>query len=393
MLRLALRGRPDIALGIVSPGPVDYAPFEQDGVLYMNSPVSPDGRGRVRRVADRWEYALRATESWSLRSAFDRFRPHLVHVHGTEHAFGLAACGSEVPAVVSLQGLTTACARFFLRGLTASDVARLGATPDFLRGTSVLQEYLRMRARAVRERQIIAGHRFFIGRTAWDQAVVESLNPNARYFHCDEIMRPPFYEASWEPRGSAAPVIFSTSGSMIYKGSECLLEGAALLHRSGMPELEVRIAGVPEEGQVARFYRRKAVELRIADRVRWLGRMTGDGLVREMLAADVFAYPSHVDNSPNALVEAMLVGAPVVASGVGGIPSLLADGTEGLLFTAGDPWALAGRLRTLLEAPDLAARLGRAARERARVRNDPARVAERTIEVYRSVVAESTAFC
>ena len=389
-LRLALRGRPEVVLGIVSPGAEDYEPFEEDGVVFMNSPVVSGGGGRVRRIADRWEYALRANESWNLRSAIDRFHPDLVHVHGTEHAFGLAAVGCGVPAVVSLQGLPTACARFFLTGLTVADVVRMGATTDFLRGTSVLHEYSRMRARAARERRIVAGHRFFIGRTLWDRAVVQSLNPDARYVHCDEIMRPPFYRALWKPRGEAAPVIFSTSGTMIYKGSECLLEAAAILVRCGFPDLEVRIAGVPEEGQVARFYRRRAVEVGIADHVRWVGRMTADGLVREILSSDVFAYPSRVDNSPNALVEAMMVGAPVVASCVGGISSLVTDGADGLLFTAGDPWALAGQLRRLLESPDVAAQMGMAARKRALVRNDPGRVTEATIGIYRDVAAQST---
>ncbi len=75
--------------------------------------------------------------------------------------------------------------------------------------------------------------------------------------------------------------------------------------------------------------------------------------------------PSHIENSPNALCEAMLVGTPCIAAFVGGVPSLVRHGEEGLLYHDADPFALAGAVDRLLGDRELgeAARFG-GARER-----------------------------
>jgi len=81
-----------------------------------------------------------------------------------------------------------------------------------------------------------------------------------------------------------------------------------------------------------------------------------------LAAADLFALPSRTEAFPNALLEAMAAGLPVVASAVGGIPEIVDDGQTGLLAAAGDPRALADRIARLMRDGQLAARLGTAAR-------------------------------
>jgi glycosyltransferase involved in cell wall biosynthesis len=83
----------------------------------------------------------------------------------------------------------------------------------------------------------------------------------------------------------------------------------------------------------------------------------------------------------------MLVGTPCVASYVGGIPSLLQDNEEGLLYSDGDPYALAGKIRYLFDHPDEAARMGRCARARARLRHDMSSTAKRLIHIYQELGA------
>jgi L-malate glycosyltransferase len=87
-----------------------------------------------------------------------------------------------------------------------------------------------------------------------------------------------------------------------------------------------------------------------------------EDIARHLAANDLFVLPSHSESVPNALLEAMAAALPVVASNVGGIPEAVHDGSTGLLFDAGDDRALAGRVCELMAAPDLARRLGRAAR-------------------------------
>ena len=74
--------------------------------------------------------------------------------------------------------------------------------------------------------------------------------------------------------------------------------------------------------------------------------------------ARVMVLASRCEGVPRVLIEAMAAGVPVVASNVGGIPSLIQDGVNGLLFPSGDAVALAACLRRLLSDEDLRKRMG-----------------------------------
>jgi glycosyltransferase involved in cell wall biosynthesis len=93
-----------------------------------------------------------------------------------------------------------------------------------------------------------------------------------------------------------------------------------------------------------------------------------DNVAARLAAADIFVLPSRSESLPNALLEAMAAGLPIVASAVGGILELLEDGRTGLLVPSGNPKALANALCTLMENPAEAARLGEAAAADARNR-------------------------
>jgi glycosyltransferase involved in cell wall biosynthesis len=75
--------------------------------------------------------------------------------------------------------------------------------------------------------------------------------------------------------------------------------------------------------------------------------------------------PSENEGMPVCLMEAGACGVPAAATAVGGVPELVQDGLTGLLTAPGDPEALAAALVRLLAEPELASRLGRAARQRA----------------------------
>jgi glycosyltransferase involved in cell wall biosynthesis len=87
-----------------------------------------------------------------------------------------------------------------------------------------------------------------------------------------------------------------------------------------------------------------------------------EAVPEQLAAADVFVLPSRSESLPNALLEAMAAGLPVVASAVGGILEVIDEGTTGLLVPAGDPRALADAVSRLMSDGALATRLGAAAR-------------------------------
>lgn len=98
----------------------------------------------------------------------------------------------------------------------------------------------------------------------------------------------------------------------------------------------------------------------VFDRFQFLGHRDD---VPELLAkADLLVLPSEMEAFPNAIIEAMAAGLPVVATAVGGIPELVEDGRTGRLVPPGNPEALAAALVEVLSEPDRAAEYGRAGR-------------------------------
>jgi glycosyltransferase involved in cell wall biosynthesis len=101
---------------------------------------------------------------------------------------------------------------------------------------------------------------------------------------------------------------------------------------------------------------------------------------------DVAVLPSRAEGMSNAVLEYMAAGRPIVATAVGATPELIADGEHGLLVPPDDPARLADALDRLLRDPDLARRLGAAARRRARDRYGRAAMVRRFEAFYESLV-------
>ena len=144
------------------------------------------------------------------------------------------------------------------------------------------------------------------------------------------------------------------------KGQEVAIDAFARL-AAGRPDTHLLLIG---EGPSRESLEAQVRALRLDTRVHFAGRLAGPGNLHDYL--DISVLPSLSEGSPNALIEAMAAGRPVVASAVGGVPDAIEHDVTGLLVSPGDPERLAGALTRLLERPDLAARLGGLAREAAR---------------------------
>jgi len=129
----------------------------------------------------------------------------------------------------------------------------------------------------------------------------------------------------------------------------------------GAPKAALALAG---DGAERRALEIEAGRLNVANHIRFLG-VRGD-VNAWMAAADVFVLPSNSEGMPNALLEAMGLGAAVVATAVGGVLDLIRDGANGCLVPARDPDALAFAILSLYRSPEERRRLGENAREMVR---------------------------
>lgn len=164
------------------------------------------------------------------------------------------------------------------------------------------------------------------------------------------------------------------------KGHGELLEATALL-APRWPRLKLMVVG---DGLLRAALEAQARTLGIEDRVCFTG---GRSDVADVLAAlDLVVLPSHTEGMSNALLEAMAMARPVVATAVSGNQDLLEDGATALLVAPGDPAALAAAILRLLENGEEAARLGGAARARVQEDFGLDRMVARYAALYRELV-------
>jgi glycosyltransferase involved in cell wall biosynthesis len=179
----------------------------------------------------------------------------------------------------------------------------------------------------------------------------------------------------------AAHVMVARNLEPIYDNATALRAFAEIRRR--FPQARLTLAGSgPEDARL----RALAGEIGLAAEVEFTGKLDRDAMAQLYRRADVMLNASLVDNMPNALLEAMASGVPVVSTNVGGIPFMVRDGETALLVRPGDPAALAAAAVRVLDDPVLASRLARAGVAEVQ-RYTWSRVAPTLAAVYRSALA------
>ncbi|MGH3072982.1 MAG: glycosyltransferase family 4 protein, partial [Gaiellaceae bacterium] len=170
------------------------------------------------------------------------------------------------------------------------------------------------------------------------------------------------------------------------KGHASFLDAAKLIVQEE-PRARFLLVG---NGPLQRQLRAQAAQLGLSDACLFLGDRAD---VYDLVAAmDVFVLPSLNEGIPMALLEAMALNRPVVATDVGGVPEVLEDGVTGLVAEPGRPGGLARGIAALLGDAERAAGMGRAGRDVARERFSREQMAAATAEIYERIAAESSRF-
>jgi len=169
------------------------------------------------------------------------------------------------------------------------------------------------------------------------------------------------------------------------KGHEELLHAAAVV-RDNHPGVRFVVVGEASFGEeaYAESIRSLAARLRLDETVIFAGFRPD---VPEVMAAfDIFAFPSHAEAFGMALIEAMAMQKPVVASSSDGVLDIVQQGVSGVLVPPKNPLALALAITRLVDNPDLRTRLGQAARERVVVHFDQERQIDSLETIYASLL-------
>jgi len=334
-------------------------------------------------------------------------KPDLVHCFGTEYPHTLALCRvfpQKERILIGIQGLCAACAEAYMADLPQS-VVRSVTFRDLLRRDTLRVQQQKFVKRGEMEREAVGLAGNVTGRTPWDRQYTTLWNPKAAYYEMNETLRPTFYEGEWREEECIPHSIFLSQGDYPLKGLHYMLMALPqILER--YPDATVNVAGnslvqyetLKDKLKISAYgkYLRKLIKkYDLQDRVHFLGRLSAEEMKRQYLKSNLFVCCSSLENSPNSLGEAMLLGVPCVTAMVGGISGIFRAGEDGIGYegysteNSGQLKAIADRLSfaslEMFEKSEFREKCKNNAREHAKMTHEGNKNYSRLLEIYSEI--------
>jgi len=222
------------------------------------------------------------------------------------------------------------------------------------------------------------------GRSQLYRLIERAHWPKVKVVHCG--LDPAFHAMPASPPPAARRLVCVGRLSEA-KGQLLLVKAAKRLAKKGV-DFELVLAG---DGELRTEIETLIATCDLAAKVRILGWISGERVREEILAARALVLPSFAEGLPVVIMEAMALRRPVISTYIAGIPELVRPGVDGWLVPAGDVEALAEAMRVCLDAPvEALSRMGDTARERALVRHDVDREAEKVSKFLHGLAREGT---
>lgn len=331
----------------------------------------------------------------------DDVKPDLIQIEGTEflHAPAMqnAARTRGVPCVISMQGILNGQYHYQCGLLPMDDMLMSCSITDFFAAMLLhLRKTRWYKPRMKPEYDLISKAEYVLGRTTWDRAHVYAINPKAQYFHCSRILREPFYKSKWDIARMQRHSLYVGNGYFALKGLHFVIEALPELVRE-YPDLMLYVAGYePYKDDDRRpFFKRgygsylkKLIEkLNVAKHITFTGALTAEQVAYKLAHVNAYILCSTIENSPNTLGEAMMVGTPCVASYCGGVPDMARDGEDALFYRANDSALLAWNVKRIFDDDKLALSLSAQAQQRAKCNHDSKQNAADLLNAYKAILA------
>ena len=195
-------------------------------------------------------------------------------------------------------------------------------------------------------------------------------------------MRSDFSQYIWEYKNRVEIVISTVINENIYKGLDTIFDTMNILN-----DMKINfcwnVIGIVEKSQLVDLFKHKLDCKNCINKIKFHGIKNSKEIIDILLNSSVFVHPSHIDNSPNSVCEAMQLGLPVISSNVGGVNSIIEDGKSGLLFS--DAYKLVSDLFSL-KNEEYAKSISKNARESALQRHDSKKVVSDLLNIYTEIL-------
>lgn len=324
----------------------------------------------------------------------ENFKPDVIHIHGTEypHTYSyVRACGAN-RVVVSIQGLVSVYERYYFGNIEKVDILKSTTIRDIVRLDTLFSQHKKMKKRGMFERLLIEKVNHFIGRTTWDQDHIWAINPDAKYHFCNETLRPSFYTKTWSLEKCEQHSIFVSQAHYPIKGFHQVVNALPIIVKH-FPSTKVYVAG-------NNFFSNKGVRIsgfgryinslikryKLEDRIVFTGLLSEQEMTDRFLKSHVFVCPSAIENSPNSVGEAQLLGVPCISALTGGTADMIEHGKTGLLYRFEEVEMLASNVCKVFSEKKLAINISEGGRASATIRHNKQNNAKRLNQIYTKIL-------
>lgn len=376
--------------------------LESDIILAIAAPNGSKGKKIEKKEINGITYYVLPRDNTSANcwmQVVDDFKPDVIHAYGTEkkHNIGLIdSVQTKVPVIISLQGIIGEYSKYYYAGLSLSEIVFNYTIGDVLLRNGIINKKKNFIKQAELEKTIISRVNYVEGRSDWDRVYSKRINRNLKYYYCPRMIREPFYHYRWDYDNCQKHSILVHQATYPIKGLHMALDALAMI-KEVFPDTIMYIAGqmnftpktIKEKllySGYTKYIKKKIHSLELEDNIQFTGYLSADQMAAKLCDVQVCVIPSSIENAPNAIAEAMLVGTPLVSSYVGGSPDMLNEGQCGLLYRFDEPEMMAYRIEQYFNDKNLCEEKSRNAVLVSQDRHDPATLIQRIKSIYQDVV-------
>lgn len=386
-LMTILSKKPDVELHVcyVDRKLKDVLRIESDGVWHYGLP-------RKKHVM-KYDKSLEPI----FADLIDEIQPDIIHIQGTENANGIVAMNVRPDKVytVSIQGLIGRYSEHYVGGVPLPYCLDL-TLRDLLHRDGPISKGRKFRKSSWYESEMLRRAPYIMARTNWDIACAHHENRDAVIYNDVRVLRPSFYENKWSLDTCKKHSIFVGSSQNQIKGLHYVLQALPLILKV-FPDTQLYISS-PDFIHVKSFkdlamyqsywiYLRKIIKkYKLWDNIHFMGVLDEKGMCRAFLDAHVFILPSVIENSPNTLSEAAVLGVPTVSSFIAGVPDVVENGVNGWMYAYDEYYIMAEQVIQLFSNDEMAKSFSEKLREKALKKYDPNQNTDAVYEAYQDII-------
>lgn len=335
-----------------------------------------------------------------LQEILKKEKPDIIHIFGTEYPHTLAmvnACeklGIIDRVVINIQGLISVCSRHYYANLPSKVINRY-TIRDFIKKDNIKNQQNNFKKRGKFEIEAIKKVKHVIGRTDWDKACTYIINPDIKYHFCNETLRNSFYNKKWDLEKCKKHSIFLSQGNYPIKGFHLMLQALPEVLKE-YPDAHVYITGnsplnvnsIRERLKLTTYKKyigEMIKQLKLENNITFLGNLNEYDMCNQFLNSHVFVSASVMENSPNSVGEAMILGVPTITSDVGGVKNMLRHKIDGFIYQHDAPYMLAYYIKEIFSNGKLAVEFSQNSRANASITHNKKINSDTIISIYRRI--------